>query len=94
MEGEAGRLVWRCRRGMKELDVVLTRYLRERWSGAGSGERAQFERILELPDPVLAAYLMGRERAPDQEMERLLDALRRDPAQIVAGEATPAASGS
>ncbi len=70
-----GRLVWRCRRGMKELDLVLMRYLRERWPAAAADEREQFERILELPDPTLAAYLMGRETAPDQRMQELLDLL-------------------
>jgi antitoxin CptB len=76
MQGEEGRLAWRCRRGMKELDLVLTRYLRERWPAATDAERSQFERILELPDPELAAYLMGRDTAPDPAMQALLDLLR------------------
>jgi antitoxin CptB len=75
MQGEEGRLAWRCRRGMKELDLVLTRYLRERWPAASGEERLQFERILELPDPELAAYLMGRASAPDAQMQGLLDSL-------------------
>jgi len=76
MEGEAGRLAWRCRRGMKELDVLLTRYLRERWPAAGTAERVQFERVLELPDPVLATYLMGREPAPDSQLQSMIEQLR------------------
>lgn len=75
MQGEEGRLAWRCRRGMKELDLVLTRYLRERWPSASGEERHLFERILDLPDPELAAYLMGREPAPDAGMQALLDSL-------------------
>jgi antitoxin CptB len=77
LEGEAGRLAWRCRRGMKELDLVLTRYLRERWPAATDVERNQFERILELPDPELAAYLLGREQAPDPAMQGFLEQLRQ-----------------
>ncbi len=77
---EERRLTWRCRRGMKELDLVLTRYLREHRPAAAAAERASFERILELPDPLLAAYLMGRESAPDPQMQELLDLLRRGPA--------------
>lgn len=61
---------------MKELDLVLMRYLRERWPGADVAERAVFEQVLELPDPLLAAYLMGRERAPQPDMQRLLESLR------------------
>lgn len=73
---ETGRLLWRCRRGMKELDLVLTRYLAQRWPDAGSDERARFEQILELPDPLLAGYLMGREQAPDPAMQQLVEHLR------------------
>jgi antitoxin CptB len=76
MGGEAGRLAWRCRRGMKELDLVLLRYLQERWPAATRTERASFERMLDLPDPLLAAYLMGRERSPDEEVQGLLERMR------------------
>jgi antitoxin CptB len=76
MSGEAGRLAWRCRRGMKELDLVLTRFVSERWSGASVAQRAAFERILDLPDPLLAACLTGRERSPDAEVQQLLDQMR------------------
>jgi len=73
-----GRLVWRCRRGMKELDLVLLRYLRTGWPQAGATDRAAFERLLELPDPLIAAYVLGREAAPDPELARLVAALRED----------------
>jgi antitoxin CptB len=54
-----GKLQWRCRRGMKELDFLLLRYLRERYSDAASDERAAFVEFLELPDPDIARYLLA-----------------------------------
>ena len=54
-----GKLQWRCRRGMKELDFLLLRYLRERHSDAASDERAAFVEFLELPDPDIARYLLA-----------------------------------
>jgi antitoxin CptB len=90
----AGRLAWRCRRGMKELDLVLVRYLREHWPAATAAERASFEQILELPDPLLAAYLLGREHAPDPGLEKLLDVLRHGLPRPVAGAAAVAAEGA
>jgi antitoxin CptB len=77
MQGEEGRLAWRCRRGMKELDLVLGRYLRERWPAATAAERATFERLLDLPDPLLAACLMGREQMPDTQLQGLVERLRQ-----------------
>ena len=45
---------------MRELDVLLERYLEERYPSAPASEQAAFETLLELPDPELFAYLMGR----------------------------------
>ncbi len=61
---------------MKELDLVLMRYLRERWPTASGAERDLFERVLDLPDPELAACLMGRATAPDRELQAMLELLR------------------
>ncbi len=56
---ELGKLEWRCRRGMKELDLLLLRYLRERHAQASADERRAFVEFLELPDPVIARYLIA-----------------------------------
>ena len=63
---DLGRLRWRCRRGMKELDVLLTRYVNERLDSASGAERAIFDELLAAPDPVLYAYLLGQENPPEE----------------------------
>ena len=55
------KLRWQCRRGMRELDVVLERYLQQRYASAPLAEQKAFESLLDLPDPQLFAYLMRRE---------------------------------
>ena len=74
---EQARLRWRCRRGMRELDVLLMRYMDEEYAGAGDGEQAAFVRLLSLQDPEILALLTGREVADDRNLrhvvERLLD---------------------
>jgi succinate dehydrogenase flavin-adding protein (antitoxin of CptAB toxin-antitoxin module) len=61
---------------MKELDLLLSHYLAQRWPQAAAAERAAFEQILELPDPLLAAYLMEREEPVDPHLQGLLAILR------------------
>jgi antitoxin CptB len=75
-----GRLRWRCRRGMKELDVLLSRWLDRSWELAGSDRRRDFERLLEQPDPVLAAWLIGGVRPESPGLARLVDDIVRPPA--------------
>jgi antitoxin CptB len=63
-----GRLLWRCRRGMKELDVLLSRYVRERYLAAPVGQQAAFEALLELPDPEIADLLLGHGAPTDPDL--------------------------
>ena len=73
---EISRLRWLCRRGMKELDVVLTRYLDQSYLSATEAEQAQFRALLEMPDPDLYNLLLGRDAVSDPERMRLLQELR------------------
>lgn len=61
---------------MKELDLVLLRYLREHWPAADAAQQAAFERLLELPDPLLADYLFGRASPPEVEIGELVERMR------------------
>jgi antitoxin CptB len=65
MAADEGRLRWRCRRGMKELDVLLARYLDERFCAAPPQEQEAFRRLLEIQDPLIYAYCLGQERPPE-----------------------------
>jgi antitoxin CptB len=66
MVQDLGKLRWRCRRGMKELDVLLARYVDERFCGASSLEQEAFRRLLETQDAVLYDYCLGSERPPPE----------------------------
>jgi antitoxin CptB len=61
---DLGKLRWRCRRGMKELDVLLARYVDERFAGACAKEQQAFQRLLESQDTVIYAYCLGQQAAP------------------------------
>jgi succinate dehydrogenase flavin-adding protein (antitoxin of CptAB toxin-antitoxin module) len=61
---------------MKELDVLLERYVRSRLREASSEERQALTRLLELPDPVLSDYLFGHATAPEPPVAGLVAAIR------------------
>jgi antitoxin CptB len=71
-EIERRRLLWRCRRGMKELDIMLERYAHAANGQASPAERRMFAALLELPDPQLADYLFGHDIPQDPDLARLL----------------------
>lgn len=72
MDNRLSQLKWRCRRGMRELDVLLQRYLEERYASASLQEQQAFEALLELPDPQLFAYVVNRERPSDPHLVNVI----------------------
>jgi len=69
------RMAWRCRRGMKELDLLLAGWLDTRFEQASEDQRREFEALLELPDPQLARYLLGGERPERADLAAVVDAV-------------------
>ncbi len=73
---ELSRLRWLCRRGMKELDVVMSTYLESYYADASDEQRRQFEALLEMQDPELYNLLLGRSSAPDPALDPMVEFLR------------------
>ena len=73
MDGEIGKLRWRCRRGMRELDVLLTRYVDEDYRGATQEQKSAFRELLDSDDPLLFAYFLGRESPADPVLCSLIE---------------------
>jgi antitoxin CptB len=76
-EVNLSRLRWRCRRGMRELDVMLTRYLDREWASASSAERDAFVQLVELQDPELFGYLVGRTSPAEGTQRAVIACIRR-----------------
>jgi succinate dehydrogenase flavin-adding protein (antitoxin of CptAB toxin-antitoxin module) len=64
---------------MKELDVLLVRWLEGPGRLAEAGELAQFTRLLELQDPELAGYLLRDEIPIDTDLAALAAIIRELP---------------
>ena len=70
------RIQWRCRRGMLENDLVLSRFLAARGAQLTEGEIAMLDRLLVLPDNELWDLIAGREEPRDASVVPLLAQLR------------------
>jgi antitoxin CptB len=76
------RLQWSCRRGMRELDVLLTRYVNSCTAlplAEGMRELALIEQLLELQDPELQRYLLAGESPENPELAALVARIAAPP---------------
>jgi antitoxin CptB len=78
-EIELRRLRWKSRRGMRELDQLLGRYLDRAWKQSSEAERGVFLRLLETEDDRLWHWFMGNETSDDGEIQTLVDRIRALP---------------
>ena len=76
MDARIARLRWRCRRGMRELDALLLAFVDRTAADLTDQEIASFERVLELPDPVLHSYLLGRSATEDAAIAQVIERIR------------------
>ena len=62
---------------MRELDELLSHYLRHEFERATSEEKAAFRELLALPDPELIGYLLGMATHEDPDAADAIAKIRR-----------------
>ncbi len=79
-DAELRRLRWKSRRGMRELDQLLGRYLDREWRQDSDAQRGVFLRLLDCEDDKLWHWFMGHETPADAELAALVQRIRSLPA--------------
>ena len=73
------KLRWRCRRGMRELDRLLERWLDREWRQSPTTQRDVFLRLLHSEDDRFWRWFLGHEAPADVEIAALVDRIRSLP---------------
>ena len=76
---ELKKLRWRCRRGMRELDQLLDRWLERQWRQSPTAERTVFLRLLDTEDDTLWRWFLGHEVSSDVEIAALDEKIHNVP---------------
>lgn len=63
---ELSRLKMRCRRGLKELDVIFQHYLERHYPSATPAELQRLDELLAMQDPLIWDMLLDAIPFPDQ----------------------------
>ena len=71
-EVELRKLRWRCRRGMRELDQLLERWLDREWRQSPTPQRELFLALLDTEDDKLWRWFLGHEAPADVEVAALV----------------------
>jgi len=70
------QLEWRCRRGVRELDVLFTRFLDEEYDRLDTELQLAFQSLLSVQDPQIMDWLFDKTEPSDQKVQQLINRLQ------------------
>ena len=73
---ELKRMLWRCRRGLLELDIMLQPFVAHQYANLSEPELYVFEALLDLPDNTLWDMMSGRLEVEDVAQRALLEKIK------------------
>ncbi len=78
-DDQLNKLRWKCRRGMKELDVLLLHYLDHYYVEAEDADKLAFEEVLDMQDPELYFLVLGKTVSDNEAVAGVIETLRQAP---------------
>ena len=73
---QIARLRWKCRRGMREMDILMTRFLDRGYAQLDDAGQKSFERLLDIPDQDILQWLWSDSLPDDAELAKLIVHMR------------------
>jgi antitoxin CptB len=73
---EMERVRWRCRRGLLELDIVLGRFIADRYPRMSNEQRVVFDELLDLPDTELWDLITDKKKTVHVHQRQVLEWLQ------------------
>ena len=73
---QQARLLWQCRRGMLELDLLLLPFVEQHYHRLSDRERDALMTLLGYPDQQLLEYLMGHGVPHNKDVANVAEQIR------------------
>jgi succinate dehydrogenase flavin-adding protein (antitoxin of CptAB toxin-antitoxin module) len=73
---EKSRILWRCRRGTKEMDLLLQQFVAERYDTLTPAEQTAFRCLLDQTDPDIMDWVMGKTEPPTADIKHLIEIIQ------------------
>ncbi len=72
---QRSRLLWRCRRGIREMDILLQDYLHVHYDTLSTKDQNTFEELLDEADLDILSWIMQK-TSPDEKYIGILNCIR------------------
>ncbi len=74
---DRSRLLWRCRRGTREMDLLLQRFIERHYQRLSDNEKRIFDDMLNESDPDILSWIMNRSRPQRDDFNPIIALLQQ-----------------
>lgn len=74
---EHSRLLWRCRRGIREMDIVFTDFIEHCYDSLNETEKQSLEQLLDEPDLDILNWVMGKSEPESDSFKHLISLIKQ-----------------
>ena len=76
MSKKKSRLLWRCRRGIKEMDIVLQNFIKDSYDELNNENKSAFSKLLEEQDLDILNWILGKGKPEDTALIEIIKKIR------------------
>ena len=76
MSKEKSRLLWRCRRGIKEMDIILQDFIYNSYDKLSDKNKKNFSELLDEQDLDILNWVMGRDKPADNKLINIINIIK------------------
>jgi antitoxin CptB len=73
---DRSRLLWRCRRGIQEMDILLQRFIVQYYDQLSPEEIHILDGLLDQADPDILSWIRGTSEPPTKKYNRIIKLIR------------------
>ena len=76
MSKKKSRLLWRCRRGIKEMDIILQDFIYNYYDKLDDENKMAFSELLNEQDLDILNWIMGKDKASNDKLINIVNIIR------------------
>ncbi len=74
---EQSRLLWHCRRGIREMDIIFTDFVKSSYNKLNEAEKQTLDKLLDEPDLDILNWIMDKSVPESDEYKHLIQLIKQ-----------------
>ena len=76
MSYKKARLLWRCRRGIKEMDIILQEFINVSYEQLNDEDKNAFSKLLDEQDLDILNWIMGKDKPINDRLANIINIIK------------------